>query len=209
MGVAAFQDRLFSVLQSRPMATRKPAKASSVFQLKITLVGIKPAIWRRILVPTNITLGKLHFVVNEAMGWTCSHLHSFAVGDSTFGDPRLDASGELGYEDERKVRLDAVVLVGHAFGYEYDFGDGWVHEIQVEKQLNADSRLTYPLCIGGARACPPEDCGGPPGYQGLVQTLADKHSAEHDELLTWVGGQFDPEGFDTNRTNVALRAQKR
>lgn len=152
-----------------------------------------------------MTLGTLHFVLNEVMGWTNSHLHAFALRDRTFGDPGLDPGGELGHEDERKVKLDSLVGEKQSLRYEYDFGDSWEHDVLVEKRLEADARLYYPLCIGGERACPPEDCGGPPGYAGLVVALADSNNAEHDEILTWVGGHFDAEGFDVNRTNQALR----
>jgi hypothetical protein len=89
--------------------------------------------------------------------------------------------------------------------YEYDFGDDWVHEVEVDERLGSDARLSYPLCIGGSRACPPEDCGGPSGYEELLAGLADPRDPQHEELLTWVGGHFDREGFDVNRTNRALR----
>jgi hypothetical protein len=187
------------------MAKRIQKRTASILQLKITLDHVEPAIWRRLLVPSDITLGTLHFVLNEAMGWTNSHLHAFALRDRTFGDPGLDPDGELGHEDERKVMLDRLVAEKQSLRYEYDFGDSWEHEVLVEKRLEVDARFHYPLCIGGERACPPEDCGGPPGYAGLVVALADANSAEHDELRTWVGGHFDPEGFDVNRTNQALR----
>jgi hypothetical protein len=125
---------------------------------------VEPAIWRRLLVSADITLGKLHFVLNEAMGWTCSHLHSFALRDRSFGDPRLDADRELGFEDERKVKLESLVGEKQSLRYDYDPGEGWEHDVLVEQRVEADERLCYPLCTGGARACPPEDCGGVPGY---------------------------------------------
>lgn len=191
------------------MATRASKQKASVFQIKVTLLDVEPLVWRRLLVPADIKLGQLHFVVNEAMGWTCSHLHSFVVGERVFGDPRLDEDRELGFEDERKVKLDGLVQEGQTLRYDYDFGDGWQHEILIEKHAKPDTRADYPLCIAGARACPPEDCGGVPGYEGLLRALADSDDEEHDECLTWVGGCFDPEGFDVNRTNEALRVLKR
>lgn len=186
--------------------TRTRKGSGSVFQLKVTLNEVEPLIWRRLLVPADLSLGALHFVLNEAMGWTNSHLHSFTLRDRTFGDPRLDEDDELGFEDERKVKLENLVGERQTLRYEYDFGESWEHEVLVEKQLEADPRLSYPLCIGGARACPPEDCGGVAGYASLVDGLADPAASEHDDLLTWVGGHFDPEAFDCNRTNQARRA---
>jgi hypothetical protein len=187
------------------MVNRTQKPRASVFQLKITLAHVEPPIWRRLLVPADITLGTLHLVLNEVMGWTDSHLHSFSLRDRTFGDPSLDPDRELDYEDERKVTLDSLVREKQSLRYEYDFGDSWDHKVLVEKRFDADDRVYYPLCIGGERACPPEDCGGAPGYANLIAALADSKDAEHDELLAWVGGYFDPEGFDVNRTNEALR----
>lgn len=181
---------------------------SSVFKLKVTLRHIEPAVWRGLLVPADIVLPRLHLVLNEAMGWTNSHLHMFKLRDRKFGDTRAPDAGELQIEDERKVTLDALLGPGQKLAYDYDFGDGWRHEVLVEKQHDVDERVTYPLCIGGARACPPEDCGGPPGYEQLLAALIDEDHEEHDRLLTWIGGHFDPEGFDVNRTNFALRSPK-
>ena len=178
----------------------------SIFQLKVTLSHIKPAVWRQLLVPADMTLAELHFVINEAMGWTCSHLHSFSIGKRTFGDPELDPESELKYENEREVTLASLVDEGQKFTYLYDFGDDWFHEVRVEKRLPFDTRVVYPLCIGGARACPPEDSHGPPGYERFLEALGDDKHPEYDETLAMIGGYFDPEGFDCNRTNAALRA---
>lgn len=185
---------------------RRPRKAlTSIFQLKVTLRDVKPPVWRRILVSADITLGDLHTVLNEAMGWRNSHLHQFRLLDRTFGDPRLDDARELGFEDERRFKLKQLIGASQSIAYEYDFGDGWMHTVTLEKVPDVDRRLHYPVCIGGARACPPEDCGGPGGYENLLASLADPNHEEHDELTTWVGGYFDAEGFDVNRTNYALR----
>ena len=173
----------------------------SVFQLHISLLELEvEPVWRRVLVPSDISLGELHLVLNEAMGWTNSHLHQFVVGKRTFGDPDVDEDGV--FEDEGAVRLDELVGVKDRFIYEYDFGDDWMHEVIVEKKVAFDPRLAYPVCIGGSRACPPEDCGGPLGYGQLLDALLND---DNDELVTWVGGFFDPAGFDVNRTNQALR----
>lgn len=183
-----------------PRRTRKATP--SVFQLQITLQEVEAPVWRRVLVPSDARLGELHRILNEVMGWTDSHLHQFKIARQTYGDPELDEDGHGRFEDEREVRLDELVGVKDRFIYEYDFGDGWSHEVVVEKKLPYDERFTYPVCIGGARACPPEDCGGPPGYAHLLEVLLND---DDDELVAWVGGFFDPDGFDVNRTNQALR----
>lgn len=190
-----------------PKRTRKAL--TNIFQLHVELEDISPPVWRKVLVPSNITLAALHTALNELMGWTNSHLHQFLLRDRIFGDKRADDFGELEFEDEKKFCLDDLIGEGQVISYEYDFGDGWTHHVKVEKKLEFDRRLAYPLCVAGARACPPEDCGGPPGYESLVAKLRDPKDAEHDDLVTWVGGFFDPEGFDVNRTNNGLRERCR
>jgi Plasmid pRiA4b ORF-3-like protein len=180
-----------------------------VFRLHVELEDVTPPIWRKVLVPSNITLADLHTTLNEVMGWTNSHLHQFILRDRRFGDVTMPDSEELELEDERKVCLDALIGEKQRVGYEYDFGDGWLHRVEVEKKLELDARLLYPLCVGGARACPPEDCGGPGGYEHLLEVLKDEKDEEYDDLVTWVGGHFDPEGFDVNRTNSGLRERCR
>jgi hypothetical protein len=113
---------------------------------------------------------------------------------------------DLNMEDERKVRLQSLVSPGQSLIYEYDFGDGWQHAVLVEKQLEPDPRFSYPLCTGGARACPPEDCGGPLGYADFLMALKDPTHPEHDDTVTWTGGGFDPKGFSLNSVNMALAA---
>jgi hypothetical protein len=189
------------------MPRHSRAIPQAIYQLKVTLTHVKPPVWRRLLVPSNLPLHQLHEVLQEAMGWTNSHLHAFCLRERRIGDISIgDDFGEQPLEDERKVRLDELVGPGQALLYEYDFGDGWLHQVRVEKKLEPDPGHRYPLCIGGARACPPEDCGGPPGYERLLAALASPDHAEHNELVTWSGGTFDPEGFDVNRVNAALRA---
>ena len=180
---------------------RRARKAKpSVLQLHIALKEVEGPVWRRLLVPSDIKLAELHLALNEVMGWTNSHLHQFLFGARTFGDPDFDEDGQ--FEDERSICLDELVGVNERFTYEYDFGDDWLHEVVVEKKLPFDERYVYPVCIGGARACPPEDCGGPPGYEHLLEALLN---GDDDELVQWVGGFFDPDGFDVNRTNQSLR----
>lgn len=181
-----------------PKRTRKPKP--SVFQLHITLKEVEAPVWRRVLVPSDMRLDELHLVLNEAMGWTNSHLHQFVFGKRTFADPDFDEGSD--FEDERGVSLDELAGVGDRFVYEYDFGDDWMHEVKVEKKLPFDVRFIYPVVIGGARACPPEDCGGALGYERLLEALLND---DDDELVAWIGGFFDPDGFDVNRTNQALR----
>jgi Plasmid pRiA4b ORF-3-like protein len=198
-------DPVTASTRKRGVSKMRKKDPRAILQLKITLAEIEPPIWRRVLVPAETDLGSLHDLLQAAMGWTNSHLHQFTLRDRRFSDPRLDDDGELEFEDERRVRLDQLVGAGQALGYEYDFGDSWEHEVLVEKILEPDSRMSYPACIAGARACPPEDVGGTTGYARLLESIADPRDPERDEFLTWLGGVFDPEGFDLNLTNRALR----
>jgi hypothetical protein len=144
----------------------------NIYQLKIILQHIRPQIWRRILVPADIKLGRLHDIIQTTMGWENYHLHQFIIGDDRYGIP--DPEFPDNTKNETSVRLDKIVKPGETFIYEYDFGDSWQHEIKIEKILPMDNQR-YPVCLAGKRACPPEDCGGFPGYQHLLFAIASRH----------------------------------
>jgi hypothetical protein len=181
------------------------AKPPMVYQLKVTLEDIKPAIWRRLQVPGDITLGKLHFVFQDALGWQNSHLHHFLVVERRIGMIDVDELDEE-LEDEDTVKLARVASEGSRFVYEYDFGDSWRHDIEVEKVLTAEPK-PKPLCLEGKRACPPEDCGGTYGYAELLKALK-KPTKRNAELREWLGDDYDPELFDLASTNAAIRANR-
>jgi hypothetical protein len=192
-------------------AAAKPAAPS--YQLKIVLLGSKPPIWRRLQVPGNASLGWLHAALQIALGWTNSHLHHFLTRQARYSNPRhFDdlMPGEERDRDERKVTLMQVAPTeGAKFGYEYDFGDSWEHEITVEKILPPDSAAaTIALCLGGARACPPEDCGGIWGYANLLEILKNPKHPEHKDMKAWIGGPFDAEAFDLAEINLWLQKLK-
>ncbi len=182
---------------------RSTAEPSSIHQLKVTLLGIRPPIWRRIAVPSAMTLGELHAVLQLAMGWTDSHLHDFRIGRTTYGDPEM--LEELGDEDEWEAPLDQVApQTKSRIRYLYDFGDSWEHEILVEKVGPPDPETRYPVCLAGKRAGPPDDCGGVWGYVQLLETLADPRHPEHEWMMEWAGGPIDPEAFDLDEINRRL-----
>jgi Plasmid pRiA4b ORF-3-like protein len=167
----------------------------TVYQLKATIMDIKPPVWRRVVVPAETTLSRLHDVLQAAFGWWDYHLHEFEIDGSRYGID--DGESWEPPKDERRVRLNAVARDGSSFVYVYDFGDYWRHKIVVEKVTAAATGARYPGCVGGRRACPPEDCGGPWGYGGFLEAIRDPDHEEHDEMLEWVGGHFDPDAFDT------------
>ena len=182
-----------------------PAKRSrTTYQLKVTLNGATPPIWRRILVPSDIPLGQLHTVLQVAMGWTNSHLHQFISGSTYYGI-QDEFSLEMEVEDENRYRLNRLLQAEkEAIKYEYDFGDGWMHRIVLERILPHDNNKQLPICIKGKRASPPEDCGGIGGYFRLLDILKDPGHAEYEDMMEWLGGEFDSEAFDIDETNEML-----
>jgi hypothetical protein len=188
-----------------PAASHLASAAGDVFQLKVTLLDTKPPIWRRVLVDGGSTLDHLHEVIQAAFGWWNYHLHEFEVGRTRYGVPDPDEDWGEPRRDERRTRLDALAGEGSSFRYTYDFGDGWDHNIAVEKVLPADSTPTLPACIDGRRACPPEDCGGTWGYRELLEILANPTHPEHDERSEWIGRPFDAEAFDPSEFEDNLR----
>jgi len=181
---------------------------SMTYQIKVTLNGIRPPIWRRLLVPSSLSLMDLHDVLQIAVGWTDSHLHQFVARGILYGQP--DPEVGMGQVNERRVRLDEVLRAEKdAMTYEYDFGDGWEHKIILEKVLRNAEDDVAPSCIAGARACPPEDCGGIWGYANLLKIISDSSHPEHREMLEWLGDQFEPERFDISETNSVLARMKR
>jgi hypothetical protein len=186
-----------------------PSPASDVmYQLKVTLHDTKPPVWRRVLVDGASTLDQVHEVIQAAFGWWNYHLHEFEIGQTRYGVPDPDEDWGPPTTDERGVALDTVASEGSKFEYVYDFGDWWRHKIVVEKVLPADAATTVPACIGGRRACPPEDCGGTWGYRELIEILGDPTHPEHDDRREWIGRPFEPETFDPSEFEENLRSQK-
>lgn len=174
---------------------------SIAYQLKVTLKGTRPPVWRRLVVPGNLNLARLHDVLQDAMGWEKCHLHQFEVGDAEFGPSDLDDPLGLGpsVEPEKRYTLERLVGEKDRFTYLYDFGDSWTHEIRVEKVFEA-APGGAPRCIAGARACPPEDCGGVWGYADIVEALAHDTHERHDEVREWFA-DWSPDVFDVEATD--------
>jgi len=194
------------------MATKSNETAEEIYQIKVTLLGTKPPIWRRLLVPADLTLAQLHNALQSAMGWDDEHMHEFRVGQRRFGRPEpVDPFMRMPrVESERTARLSAVLgRAGAKIIYTYDFGDSWEHSIVLEKQLPADPNTTYPVCMDGQLACPPEDCGGIPGFYDLLDALDDPSHERHEELSDWIGEDFDPQAFSLDLVNRKLAPKRR
>lgn len=179
-------------------------KAQTVLQIRIDLEDVDPPIWRRLLVPSDIRLDRLHNVFQVAMGWTDSHLHAFTIAGKRYGMHLDDfLEDEL---DEKKFTLAKAIGKERQFRYEYDFGDGWQHQTVVEEvTVTTPVGLTFAVCLEGARSCPPEDCGGAYGYANMLEAVCDPKHEEFDEYTEWLGEDFDPEEFSLATTNAILQ----
>lgn len=185
------------------MATQRKIEDTTIYQLKISLRDIKPPIWRRVQVLSSTTLEKLHYIIQETMGWGNCHLHQFIIDGIEYGQPAPEYDFHV--KDEKKVKL--AQMLGEEkfkFFYTYDFGDGWDHEILVEKILPYNPKGIYPICLKGKRACPPDDCGGSWGYSEFLEAIQDSSHPEHENMLEWVGGDFKPEAFYLDEINQKL-----
>jgi len=197
-------------MPSKPVKTRKKSAPSApIYQIKLTLKGSKPAIWRRVLVPADIPLDFLDHLIQAAMGWTNSHLHQFIIGTGAatryLGSHEYDLP-EFEIEDETEFSLaNLAPAPKNKFQYEYDLGDSWLHEILVEKILPPDPAMRHPVCTAGKNACPPEDCGGIYGYYDVLKALADPKHLDHDSWSEWMNRDFDPAEFSMDAVNSKLK----
>lgn len=179
-----------------------------IFQIQIALKGFKPKIWRRILVPSDLLLSDFHKIIQTTMGWTNSHLHQF-IKNRTFysikhADDDMWDDNNVDYR-KKKVRIsDLIKAEKDKIIYEYDFGDGWEHDIILEKILPFDNKIKYPICLAGKMNCPPEDCGGIWGYYDMLEILKQPDHEEYENLIEWLGDKFDPEYFNKDKVNDLL-----
>jgi hypothetical protein len=191
-------------------------KFEKVYQFKVSLKGIKPPIWRRIQVPETYSFWDLHVAIQDAMGWMDCHLHHFEIENPQTGFvEEIGIPGEEGWEEldtlpgwDRKISKYFSNTIKKAH-YLYDYGDCWEHDIKLEKILPKDPKSKYPLCTGGKRACPPEDCGGVWGYSEFLEIIMDPNHERYEEMTDWLGGNFDPEHFDMNKVRFDDPAERR
>ena len=187
---------------------RSSKKTDTVFQIKLTLQGIDPPIWRRIQTK-DCTLEQLHALIQVTMGWEFEHLYRFEIGGVEFADADSDIDEET--QDVRGTKLSDVIPASHRrprFRYEYDFGDEWLHQLIVEERFEPKAGAAYPVCIAGARACPPEDCGGHLDYADMLNVLQNPSDKRYNDMVEWIGGEFDPEAFDLEAVNKRLKTER-
>jgi len=194
-------------LQARPQRNQG---GRQVYQVKVALLETEPLIWRRFLAPSTVTLHRLHLIIQDVMGWVNYHLYRFQIGRQEYGEPHPDNEfNELYFKNSRRTKLGQVVTrKGDLFQYEYDFGDSWEHMLLIEDVLDDQPDMRHPVCLTGERACPPEDCGGPHGYAELLETIADPNHDDYHDMMTWLGGRFDPDSFDIETANRKLKSMR-
>ena len=179
-----------------------------IFQIQIALKGFKPKIWRRILIPSDLFLSDFNKIIQTTMGWTNSHLNQF-IKNRIFYTKRMpddDLWDEMDNVDYKKMKItDLLKKEKEKIIYEYDFGDGWEHDIILEKILAIDDKIKYPIWLTGKMNCPPEDCGGVWGYADMLEALKQPDHEEHDSYIEWLGGEYDPEYFDKDEVNEMLK----
>lgn len=177
-----------------------------VYAIKVTRLDTSPLVWRRILVPRDITLRNLHSTLQTVMGWAGSHLHQFVLPRQKFSDASYRVGTKVANEN-RTTLGELIWASGARLLYEYDFGDGWQHELVLEEVLLGDESFQQ-MCVAGKRCCPPEDCGGPQGFAELLEALGDANHPDHEEVCEWLG-DFVPESFSVEDINRKLRRRKR
>ncbi len=189
-------------------AKRLPKKTKTVFQIKVTLMGIAPLIWRRIQTQ-DCTLAELHDLLQVTMGWEFEHLYRFVIGGVEYSESEMADEEDL--RDACNTNLSEILPAQKRrprFHYEYDLGDQWMHQLVVEERFPPEDGVKYPTCVAGQRACPPEDSGGSWGYPDFLEAISDPDHRDHQEMLEWIGGEFDPERFDLESVNKELQRMR-
>lgn len=188
-------------------------KFSNIYQFKISLEEIKPKIWRRIQVPENYSFWDLHVAIQDAMGWLDCHLHQFHVNNKRTMEPEFIGIPDEFEDYNMPVLSGWKIFISDFFSlqnkkmlYEYDFGDGWNHNVFLEKILPKELNIKHPICLVGERACPPEDCGGSCGYENFLKIIKDPTHEEHQDMMNWSGGHFESELF--NPSEVVFSSPK-
>lgn len=179
-------------------------KMIECIELKISLEDTKPEVWRTVVVPSTMSLKKLHIVIQMAMGWESYHLFDFEIGGVRYGEP-----DEYGFDTtpvkSLNSRIGKAVSGVKTFKYVYDYGDNWVHQIKVVGKSSVPASLKLPACIGGENACPPEDCGGTFAFENLKDALADKKHPDHEEIVNWIGDDYNYQEFSLEEVNSYMQ----
>lgn len=174
-----------------------------IYQIQVVLNNTKPKIWRRLLVNSDTLLVDFHRIIQTTMGWTNSHLHRFYDGKTDYAPKEFEIED---CKNSRTIKLNTILKKEKSkILYEYDFGDGWNHDIILEKIIRDEVIEQIPRCIKGNGHCPPEDCGGPWGFNELLQVIANPKHEDYESMVEWIGEKFDPDYFDIEEINQNLK----
>jgi Plasmid pRiA4b ORF-3-like protein len=212
--IKAMQEVLNEDLSTREFEAKKPeSKPRTYYQVKVSLEHIHPVIYRRLLIPDHIPFTKFHKIVQTAFGWENRHLYLFDLPDCLIKEKDPYHSFDKVEKHPVSVRIDDYMIMKSSFIYEYDFGDSWRHTIKVEKEVFVEDDPGYPHCLAGERNCPPEDIGGPGGYEYFVSIINNPEHEENEHMMRWVidvtgQNKFDPEHFDLKEVNRKLKKIK-
>jgi hypothetical protein len=190
------------------MGTTSTPGELHAWQLYVELEDVRPKVWRRLLVPLDIDLSRLHVALLWGTGWDGGHIHEFIFGPDHYGatEPGREFPDDL--QPEEDMLLSQALGRRKSFKYLYDFGDSWWHSVKVEQIVRLDAPLDFARCIAGENACPPQDVGGVGGYEEFLEALADPNHPEHADLKEWIGRPFDPRAFDVDEVNARLNASE-
>jgi hypothetical protein len=199
-------------LAKAPQRPKIKVASSEFIEIKVTLNEVEPPVWRKFIISTDANLKELHMVIQKTMGWQNSHLHDFSINNGKQRFSPKDMSESFDNDDESEdssevTIADLMMMKIEDFQYNYDYGDGWEHSIEIGKEVLPQAGVKYPLCTEGSGACPPEDCGGPYGYLNLCKILSNPKDEEYKEMREWVGREFDPTKFSIEKANKELRSK--
>jgi len=200
-------NQYFYVFLKKKWQIKEIKMANNIYQIQVALKNFRPKIWRRLLIPSGVLLLDLHEIIQTSMGWTNSYLHQF-IKNKTYYMAKMeydDFWDEMGNVDYKAIKIsDLLKKEKEKIIYEYDFGDGWEHDIILEKILPIDHKIDYPICLKGKMNCPPEDCGGIWGYSEMLEILKQPDHEEYETYIEWLGNGFNPEYFDIDKVNKLL-----
>jgi hypothetical protein len=212
---AAFAKKLVSKYyvggMEKKVKTRPKVSDKESYVFDIEIMNIEPRIWRRLEIPASTTLDQLAYIILVMFGWDGGHLHEFTIGKKDYGMKETDEYG-TDLIDEKDVKLSEFGPAAlKRFRFDYDFGDGWQHDIKLKSSGTLKGSEPYPVCTGGARHAPPDDCGAEPGYYKILEALKNKAdpTEEQKELLVWLGDNYDPEEFNVMEINAEIKNPKR
>lgn len=181
-----------------------PLRKRSIYIVDVTLLDVRPRVWRRLQLPGATRLDRVHQILQHTLGWQDCHCHQFRAGEAIYSEVDPDFNNDFALDESDYSLSDLLINPGDEILYEYDFGDGWEHRIELIETLPIEDANGVPVCLDGDRACPPEDVGGPPGYQHMLKVLANPSHPEYRDYCQFIPDDYEPDWFDLDDVNDML-----